>query len=250
MSFATKETPVHMDRVTQLGEHFWSPIPNDICPYTIVVAALFSDTEGERLPPLMMLSPPEYAWGFLFAIEDAINTGATDTEFKTLRRLALSFTVRVEVVENNHNRLWRAHQLRQSDAQVGHVAKQTPAQCIFSVLAVKVALEKEAGQELGAEQTCLAWQTNVKMAACAEPMKTSYIDAVLTIWRRCMQDPVCRDLIQWQDGQSQPVFDSIYKLEAIVKKASTIQHITYCIGFMIDMVFNQGASPGELAVGS
>ena len=65
-----------------------------------------------------------------------------------------------------------------------------------------------------------------------------------------MQDPVCRQFIQWQDGQSQPVFDSIYKLKAVIKKASTIQHITYCIGFMIDMVFNQGASPGELAVGS
>ena len=42
--------------------------------------------------------------------------------------MALSFCVRVEAIENYEEAMWRAHQLRQANSQVGDVAKQTPVQ--------------------------------------------------------------------------------------------------------------------------
>ena len=251
MRFVTQDTPVHGEKVLRLGEHFWTPSPTDTtaCPYTIVLAALESDGgDATTIPPLEMLSPPEYAWAFLFAIEQAINNDATDGELQAFRRVALTFTLRLEIVESRTERHWRAHRLRQGDTQVGDVAKQTPVQCMYSVMATKALLEKTAGKDLGAEATCKAWQENVKMASSSEPMKTAYIDAVLTIWNRCMDDAVCRHLIVWQDTQRQPIFDSIYKLEAIIKKAQALPNIRYSLGYLIDMVYNQNTSAGEFAV--
>ena len=248
MSFVTHDTPVHTDHTQKLADHFWSPVPNDlVCPYLIVLAAMPSDA-NDGLRTLPMLSPPEYAWAFLFALEAAINAGSTDAELATFRQMALSFTVRVEVHENQQQRVWRAHQLRQSDTQVGYVAKQSPVQFMYSVLPTKAMLEKAVGHELGVEKTCEAWQQNVKLASCVEPMKLAYIAAVFTIWRRCMQDDVCRHIIHWQDGQALPIFDSAYKLEALVKRATSVPCIRYCLGTIIDMVYNHGACAGEFAV--
>ena len=61
-----------------------------------------------------------------------------------------------------------------------------------------------------------------------------------------MEDPVCRHIITWQDGQTQPLFDSIYKLEAL--ETSSTQNIRDSLGLIVDMVYNQGACPGEFAV--
>ena len=119
---------------------------------------------------------------------------------------------------------------------------------MYSVVAAKKMVEKLWGHELGAEQTALKWQEHVKMASCAEVMKTSYVDACLTVWRRCMSDPECALLITWQDSQAQAIFDSLYKLDAIVKRANSVTHICYSLGYIIDMVYNQGASAGEFAV--
>ena len=128
--FMAPDTPVHLDKVQKLADHFWSPVPTDsICPYMLVVAALPTDCDN-GLHALPMLSPPEYAWALLLALEEAIDSNASDQELTFFRSLMLSFSVRVECVEVEHDRVWRAHVLRQSDSQVGYVAKQTPVQCI------------------------------------------------------------------------------------------------------------------------
>ena len=119
---------------------------------------------------------------------------------------------------------------------------------MYSVIAAKTMLEKFLGHELGAEQMSLKWQEHVKMASCAETMKASYVDACLTIWRRCMNDAECSHLITWQDSQAQSIFDSVYKLEALVKRANSVVNIRCCLGYIIDMVYNQSACAGEFAV--
>ena len=127
--FMTPDTPVHLEKVQALADHFWSPVPKtSICPYTLVVAALPTDFDN-GLHSLPMLSPPEYAWALLLALEEAIDSNASDQELTFFRSLMLSFSVRVECVEAEQERVWRAHALRQSDSQVGFVAKQTPIQC-------------------------------------------------------------------------------------------------------------------------
>ena len=157
--FLTKDTPVHLKKVQQLGDHFWSTPPeNGLCPYTIVLACPSSLATDGNVTQLAMLSPPEYAWAFLFAIEEGIDASMDDADMEKFQKAALAFSVRLEVIDNHQDRLWRAHQLRQSDSQVGYVAKQTPVQCMFSVMATKKLLEKSEGRELSPEATALAWQ--------------------------------------------------------------------------------------------
>lgn len=89
---------------------------------------------------------------------------------------------------------------------------------------------------------------NVKLASHAEPVKTSYVDAVQTVWKRLMSDKECKGMIMWQDAQGCTVFDSVYKLEALVKKAGALSNIKFCVSYILDQVMNDGAAPGEFAV--
>ena len=59
-------------------------------------------------------------------------------------------------------------------------------------------------------------------------MKVGYIDAVLTVWNRCMNDPVARELILWSDTyQAKPIFHSIYQIEAVVRKAGSMDNTRF-----------------------
>ena len=66
---------------------------------------------------LMQLSPPEYCWAPVVAIAKAINDGVGDDVLKVYRTCLLNTFIRIEIFGNAQDRMWRAHQLRQDEAQ-------------------------------------------------------------------------------------------------------------------------------------
>ena len=245
--WATMDTPVQMMKLNWVVDHFWEAKMPDCFPHTIVVALRTGEEPASNVGT--MISPPEFAWAPVRAIENAIQNGSSDDDLQKLRKLVLSATVRFEIIDNTNDRIWRAHQLRQSEIQTGDSAKLTPLQFMFSVMSSKHMLENTLNQSLGAEQTCIEWKKHVTLATSMDEMKVGLVDAIITVWNRLMIDSDCREIVMWADNNFSPtIFDSIYKYEAVVKKAGTLENIRYVIAGLIDLVVHQGTSSGELAV--
>ena len=110
-------------------------------------------------------------------------------------------------------------------------------------------LEQELNKSLGAEQFAVKWNEQLKMASCSEAMKPSLADAAMTAWQRVLQDPDLRDLLLCQEQvYDPPVFDSIYKYEAIIKKCNTFDNIRWTIGALLDLVAHHGTASAEFSV--
>ena len=107
--------------------------------------------------------------------------------------------MRIEIFDNAQDRVWRAHQLRQDEAQKGSVAKPTPIQMIMDIVEAKKMLEKELNKSLGAEQFAVKWNETLKMASSSDAMKPSLADAAMTSFQHVLHDPDLRDLLPWQE---------------------------------------------------
>ena len=143
MAFTTSDTPVYMDKVESLVQLCWRRFPrHGIFPFTIVVAWRSGHAQEGIIPCLPLLSPPEYAWSSLFAIEELIQGGASDEEISKYKGVMLAATVRVEAIDSSDERMWRALNLRSADQGFGEVAELTPTQTMFAVMATKGMLEK------------------------------------------------------------------------------------------------------------
>ena len=93
---ATRGAPMHKDDVQRLKGHFW--FPRDICPIHDRCGDLVHIFLWQAAAPVDDTAPSRIR--ILFAMEDEINTCATDGELETFRRLALSCAVRVELQDN------------------------------------------------------------------------------------------------------------------------------------------------------
>lgn len=115
---------------------------------------------------------------------------------------------------------------------------------MFDVIDTKAKLEKELGkgagkgQGLGAAACAKAWKINVpRMASSSEEIKEGFIDACLTVWHRAACDASVRRLIVSADSAFVPSpFDSIYKLEAVVKRCGSLSNIRWALAGIVDMI--------------
>ena len=148
-----------MAKVEHIVNHFWNPPPSDgTGPYTITLAQGSDTTEMGAL--LMQLSPPEYCWAPVIAIAKAIHDGVGDDVLELYRACLLNTPLRIEIYDNAQDRLWRAHQLRQDEAQKGIVAKPTPIQMIMDIVEAKKMLERNVNGKLGIHVQFLIFETH------------------------------------------------------------------------------------------
>ena len=78
----------------------------------------------------------------MLAISRAIHDGVGDDVLELYRAGLLNTPLRIEIYDNAQDRLWRAHQLRQDEAQKGSVAKPTPIQMIMDIVEAKKRLDE------------------------------------------------------------------------------------------------------------
>ena len=101
----------------------------------------------------------------------------------------------------------------------------------------------------GAAACAQAWRDNVTLAKGAEAIKPSYVDAIFTVWGRIMDHPEAKALVlKCEHELPQSPWDSIYKLEAIVKRCSTHSGIVWALASLYDAIKNGLVTAAELAV--
>ena len=242
------ELPVNPKQINYLRDQFFKT-PPPIFPYSLA-GTLHSDQDpAAHAGTIPVLSPLETVWAPVLAAADAVSAAASEDVLQQWRKCLLTVTVRFEVLDNKSDRVWRAHNLRESQVGIAHAVKMSALQCVMAVTHSKLALEAQLGCELGAQAHAEAWSKNVTLAPSSEVMKTGLVDACYTTHNRALRHDEIRDLLWDADRELDATpFDSVYKIEAAVKRGQSTEGILWCIGGVLDAVRFQGVTPGEVAL--
>ena len=111
-------------------------------------------------------------------------------------------------------------------------------QTIFDVWESKAMLDKTLGQSLGAEATAKYWKDNVdKTYHVEEPHTPAMVDACFTIKKRLLNRPTCGTVEALVDADSHECtpFKSVYKYEAVIKRAPTEVSMMWCFSGLLDL---------------
>ena len=95
---------------------------------------------------------------------------------------------------------------------------------------------KEKKGNIGVEKLAALYEQNLKQAADGEKLNRSYIDAAMTVHDRVFSIPKVREELFALDNSHghNHVFDSIYKMDALVKKAKTQKNIQWVFLGIVD----------------
>lgn len=129
-------------------------------PYTITMAHGSGTTDMGALS--MHLSPLAYCWAPVSAIAKAIHAGDGDDVLVLYRAGLLSTPRRIGIYDHAQGRLWRAHQLRQYEAQQGSVVTPTPIHTIMDIVDANQMLDKGFNKSLGAEHVAVQWNATTQ----------------------------------------------------------------------------------------
>ena len=194
----------------------------------------------------MAIGVAQVIWAYIFATAEHIKNGATDIELQPFRQGMLSCPMRFMKVDNEMERYWKHHQSREDAQQLGDSIRRSSIERAFDVMEAKAMLNLPS---TGAAACAAAWRDNVKLARGSEPIKTGYVDAVFTVWSRIMDHADSRELVlKFETELAQSPWDSIYKLEAIVKRCSTHGYIVWALSSLFDAIKTGLVTAPELAV--
>ena len=234
--------PVSKFKIEWLIKHFFSMAFDNLPPIHVALPSGVSPEDGG----LVMLSPPEILWAAVLGLRRLIEDAKADDDCVRLCRKAFqSACVCFEVLDNKRDRLFQCHQLRESMTQLGDSVKRSPIQRLYDVIETR----NLWGPNMGAAQMAAMWEENIVLSAGSEPMKVGMIDACLTVEKRMLSDEATKREVVAADSEMEvQSFDSIYKLEAIVKRAKTPHAIRWTTAGIIDMVKAGYITAPELAL--
>ncbi|CAK0886121.1 unnamed protein product, partial [Prorocentrum cordatum] len=136
------------------------------------------------------------------------------------RRAALSVPLEFVMCENVNDLYWKSINLRESIGTKYATMYRSPVQRIFELAIWKEKQEAETGTNMDPEAISKAWSEKVQLSPMAEAISPGMVDASMTVWNRLLCDPECRSVVMEAEsfwGKHTP-WDSVYKLEAVVKK--------------------------------
>ena len=145
-SSMSKQTPIAMSKIDLIKKHFWSGDKvSRLFPYTLSGAVSTGDDMAKKHGAVQLLSPPELIWAPIFAAAELIRSGAGEEELQVFHDAFLCVNISLEKIDNDNERMWRSHQLRETWDELGHAVKLTPLQRLFVVLETRTMLERMLG---------------------------------------------------------------------------------------------------------
>lgn len=116
---------------------------------------------------------------------------------------------------------WEAHRSRESITAGGDAVKRTATQRFFDIMESKEVIETSLGHEVGAQRTAKMWAEKVDLAPSSEKISETFVDACFTVGARLMNNDQTQKIVVEADSNGTTPFDSIYKYEAVVKRAQS-----------------------------
>ncbi|CAK0909905.1 unnamed protein product [Prorocentrum cordatum] len=190
-----------------------------------------SDTFGN----LVTASPPEMIWAVILGTAKLLDTGPTSEQVAMLRRGLITFPVKFTVS-------------RESIAAMGDAVKRTATQRFFDIMESKDVIETSLGHEVGAQRTAKTWAEKVELAPNSEKISETYVDACFTVGARLMSNVQTQKIVVEADSSGTTPFDSIYKYEAVVKRAQSGNLTHWCTAGLRDLVTAKMTTAGEISL--
>ena len=212
---------------------FKSPVP-----LNFVVAV---EDEVDPSPYFMTLespSPEEVRFGLWLAIRRDLGDKALKKQW---RHYLVTSSLWFIVLETEEKRYFKAFELRDDIAKDYKTLALTPFQKMMTVWCFKVRRERNQGR-MSSKEVFMQYEDHCNLDKTEEePLSESFVDASITTMTRAMVYPAIAEALQWienEHGISGPLA-SVYKYEAIIKKAKTPEDIIWAFVGGIDM-FRRG----------
>ena len=219
-------------------------------PWKLVCVLRSGENPGRMRGSIEIATPPELVWAFIMGVSRLLPS-ISDDDKMLIRRAFLTVPVMFVVIDEVKLRIFRCHKERHLLIQTGETTKRSATQLMMDVLEAKKLLESTNGTTMGAAATASMWRENVGTATFegADDIKDSYVDAAFTIEKRMLSDPGIKDIIRTADmTMPNNPLDSIYKFEAIIKRAQTEGAIRWCLTGIFDLVKTKTITAGEVAL--
>jgi hypothetical protein len=213
-----------------------------------------------RLEPgkLRLLSPEEAIHALILRIAEAINATRPVEEMQIWLDCLLNVSFEFVAVDSEEAFFWSAMNTREAIGAMFDGHFRTPVQRCYEVAAFRETRQLAVGGKVSVADIVTEWQTKFRSSNMSERIDREYIDVCLVIYDRLLTIPVVRDEILGADetlGRKTP-FDSIYKLEAVARRAMpkrgsaavAVDKAYFLVKGLCDYVQNGDYSGAELSV--
>ncbi|CAK0870056.1 unnamed protein product [Prorocentrum cordatum] len=143
---------------------------------------------------------------------------------------------------------WHAHKSRGNTTAMGDAVKRTATQRFFDIMESKEVIETSLGHEVGAQRAAKMWAEKVDLAPSSAKISETYVDACFTVGARLMNNDQTQKIVVEADSNGTTPFDSIYKYEAVVKRAQSGNLIHWCTAGLLDLVMTKMTAAGEVSL--
>jgi len=130
-------------------------------------------------------------------------------------------------------------------------SKLCKVQRIVQIIEFKHKQEKITGSRMVVSAVVTAYNSKL-IVASPEKVTHGFVDSANVVWEGILRHVALRQLVvaaEEQFGKSTP-FDSVYKLESIVRKADRdIDKVMWQLSGIIDLVLNQDMGPKDFSLG-
>ena len=241
--------PVNRQSVDLLMDSYFGD-PSS-CRFPMVSVGVLGRPSGQELAAqkgsLVRISPDEVIIAFVLAAARDLQKSQSEDRIALWLRVALCVPMEFISCENVQSRYFKSVNLRESVGNDFAALHRTPVQRIFELISWKTAQERANGKTMSVADVADTWQKHVQTSVMSEKIPVSYIDTVLTVYERLLSIEEAREIVldaeeRW--GVKSP-WDSVYKLETIVKKCGrpspqTTKKVMWVLEFANDTMLDSG----------
>ena len=186
---------------------------------------------AQFLGNLMVTSPPEIVWAPIIGLSGMIrNESISDEDIQRCVVALQNVEVTMQIYSSAQEVLFDCHKKRRDLEKTGVRVKPTALQKVYHILQAREMI----GEKATVAECCRQWQEEGK----DKDMTTGEIDAAFTVNDRLLTIPETKELLLIADssGIDNPFSESIYKCEAVIKRAKKPLVISWSIGFCLDLL--------------
>ena len=237
--------PIRMTAINQLVDFYFAkpgPMP---CPVVITMNDLETDPLTQR-GALRAISPEEIRFAMLFAIARDVARCAPVDDLNAWRRYVLSATTQFVHHSTQDDMYFAACQLRENMGSTYHDSMhRTALQRVYEIAHFRESQLKAHGPAAGTSHAVFNAYKRVKTVGKTKPYSLAAIKSSLTIMSRLICIPsVHRRLLDFDaSSRGGNPFDSVHKLEALLRKGKDTNRITWLVDMIWYVVQHKGKPP-------
>ena len=250
-------------RIQAIEKYMEQRFSDSAPPSQFTGKVVFAMRDGEKALDLKgrlrRISPEEPVYAAVLKVgRGIVNKTIPDDDLKLWRQFFLSVSGRFEKMSDDKIK-WAADNLRESAGIDFEAMYPTPIQRIFSIAHHRVWLEVQPGGKdvPSAQDIYKDYATNVNFCKAgrgnSDTFSMNYVQVALTMWDNVLVKPHFRDTLLKAEEDDNHIWDSLYKLEQVVRKVGRSRDEAKTLWLLRAVEFQitySGVSSADLSINS